>query len=67
MSSLGVFANECSSFLYMLDKIGLDKKHQTSCIRKTTAIAIRTTYYIFCCRKKEWENSDLLAFWNIRT
>jgi hypothetical protein len=28
-------------------------------------IAIRSTYYIFCCRNKEWESPDLLTIWNI--
>jgi hypothetical protein len=29
-------------------------------------IAIRTTYYIFCCRNKEWKNPDLLTIWFIQ-
>jgi hypothetical protein len=28
-------------------------------------IAIRSTYYIFCCRNKEWENPNLLPIWLI--
>lgn len=62
MSSLGVFANECSTFLDMLDKVGFDNKHEMYCVRKMMTIAIRTTYYIFCCRNKEWGNPELLAF-----
>ncbi|CAB4002828.1 Hypothetical predicted protein [Paramuricea clavata] len=61
ISSLGIFAEECYTFLDMLDSIGLDKNHQMYCVRKMMTIAIRTTYYIFCCRNKEWENPDLLT------
>ena len=61
MSSLGIFAQECSSFLEMLDNVGLDTKHQTYCIRRMRNIATRSTYYIFCRGNKEWENPDLLT------
>ena len=61
MSSLGIFALECSSFLEMLANVGLDTKHQTYCIRRMMNIAIRSTYYIFCRRNKEWESPDLLT------
>jgi hypothetical protein len=62
MSSLGIFAQECSTFLEMLGNVGLDKNYQTYCVRKMMTIAIRSgTYYIFCCRNKEWESPDLLT------
>ena len=60
MSSLGVFDKECFTFLEMLDTIGMDKKQQHYCIKKMTSYAIRATYYIFCCRNKEWTNPELL-------
>ena len=50
LSSLGIFVQECSSFLEMLDNVGFDTKHQTYCIRRMMNIAIRSTYYIFCRR-----------------
>ena len=62
VSSLGVFDKECYSLLQMLNGIGLDKKHQEYCLKKITSLAIRTTYYIFCRRNKEWTNPDLLNF-----
>ena len=61
MSSLGIFAQECSTFLEMLGNVGLDKNYQTYCVRKMMTIATRSTYYIFCCRNKEWESPDLLT------
>ena len=48
MSSLGVFSDECSTFLDMMNDIGIDKKQQHYIIKKMINIAIRATYYIFC-------------------
>ena len=52
ISSLGVFAKESSNFLKMPDDIGFEDKHKIYYIRKMMTIAIRTSYYIFCCRDK---------------
>ena len=53
ISSLGVFAKECSSFLEMLNDLDFQKQHQDYCIRRMTTIAIQATYYILvtiiCC------------------
>ena len=65
MSSLGVFSNECSTFLDMMNDIGIDKKHQRYVIKKVINIAIRATYYIFCCRNRNWDSPDLMQFWFI--
>ena len=62
VSCLGVFAKESSSFLKMLDDIKFDDKYKMFCVKKMMTIAIRTSYYIFCCRNKEWDNPELLAF-----
>ena len=45
MSSLGVFSDECSTFLDMMNDIGIDKKQQLY-IRKIMNIAVRATYSI---------------------
>ena len=63
MSSLGVFSNECSTFLDMMNDIGIDKKQQHYIIKKVINIAIRATYYIFCCRNRNWDSPDLMQFW----
>ena len=62
MSSLGVFSNECSTFLDMMNDIGFDKKQQRYIIKKVINIAIRATYYIFCCRNRNWDSPDLMQF-----
>ena len=41
MSSLGVFSDECSTFLVMMNDISIDKKQQIYIIKKMTNIAIR--------------------------
>ena len=63
MSCLGVFSDECSTFLDMMNDIGIDKKQQLYIIKKMINIAIRATYYIFCCRKRNWDRTDLMQFW----
>ena len=60
MSSLGVFSDECSTFLDMMNDIGIDKKQQLYIIKKMINIAIRATYYIFCCRNKSWDSPHLI-------
>ena len=63
MSSLGVFSDECSTFLDMMNDIGIDKKQQRyNIIKKTINIAIRATYYIFCCRNRNWDSPGLMQF-----
>ena len=63
ISSLGVFSDECSTFLDMMNDIGIEKKQQYYILIKTLInIAIRATYYIFCCRNRSWDSLDLMKF-----
>ena len=62
MSSLNIFSDECSTFLDMINDIGIDKKQQRYIIKKIINIAIRATYYIFCCRNRNWNSPDLMQF-----
>ena len=62
MSSLGVFSDECSTFLDMMNDIGIDKKQQHYIIKKMINIAIRATYYIFCCRNRNLDSPKLMKF-----
>ena len=62
ISALGVFDNDSAAFLKMLEDMNLDKTHTKYPIKRITNIAIRSTYYIFCCRNKEWTKPDLLRF-----
>ena len=62
ISALGVFDEESAAFINMLESMHLDKSYVKYIIKKIIAIAIRSTYYIFRCRNKEWTNSDLMKF-----
>ena len=62
ISSLGIFGQSCDTFMDMVKDLKIDKNHQTYIIKKITNIAIRTTYYIFCCRNKAWTSPELLSF-----
>ena len=44
--------------LDMMNDIGIDKKEQLYIIKKMINIAIRATYYIFCCRNRNWDSPD---------
>ena len=60
ISALGVFDKESFTFLKMLNY--LDVSQTKYCIKKIINICIRSSYYIFCFRNKEWTNSDLMKF-----
>ena len=62
ISALGVFDKESADFLNMLERMGLDDSHVKFVIKKIFSIAIRSTYYIFCCRNNEWTHPELMKF-----
>ena len=62
ISAIGVFEKESSTFLKMLKDLDIDENHIKYCIKKIINIAIRSTYYIFCCRNKEWTKPELMKF-----
>ena len=49
-------------FITIIIIIGIDEKQQRYIIKKVINIAIRATYYIFCCRKRNWDSPDLMQF-----
>ena len=62
ISCLGIFGQSSKSFLSMCTELGFDSQHLHFNISKLSAIAIRTTYYIFCMRNKPWCNPELLSY-----
>ena len=60
MSALGVFDYLSKSFIDMLQDLNFDEATKNYMIRRTMTIAIRTTYYIFCRRNKDWDSPELL-------
>ena len=62
MSSIGVFCDECSTFLDMMNDIDVDKKKQLYIIKKMINIVIRETCYIFFFRNRNWDSPVLMQF-----
>ena len=62
MSALGLMGKSSDSLITMLDDLKFDKTTANIIIKKLMNIAIRCTYYVFCCRNKSWTNPELLDF-----
>ena len=62
MSALGVLESSCDSLFNLLKSLDLPEIHQKRLVSKVMAIAIRSTYYIFCRRNKDWTDPDLMDF-----
>ena len=62
ISALGVFDKESSAFLKVLNRLDVSENQTKYCIKKIINTFIRSTYYLFCCRNKEWTNPDLMKF-----
>ena len=60
ISTLGLFSLQSNDFLIMLKEIGFEDKHINYITRTLTGITIRSTYYVFCKRGREWESPELL-------
>ena len=61
VSALGVFDQLSQSFLDMLKDLNYNPSTRNYIVRKISNIAIRTTYYIFCRRDKDWDSPNLLS------
>ena len=62
MSAIGVLDNSCHSLVKMMKDLDMSETLQCHIISKIMNISIRCTYYIFCCRNKDWSNPDLMDF-----
>ena len=63
ISSLGIFGNSSDFFLQICNDIGIDKHHLKFIVTKLSTTIIRTTYYIFCMRNKQWGQPELLNYY----
>ena len=61
LGALGV-VNEKSELKKKLSKFGINDQSANFITKRIINICIRTTYYIFCMRNKEWENPEHLAW-----
>jgi hypothetical protein len=62
ISSLGVFSHSSLDFTEMLKDIKFDEQCRKYYVRKIINICIRSSYYIFCKRNKEWDNPQLMSY-----
>ena len=62
MGALGVYGETSTSLVRFLSDLGMNKKEIDFALCKICSVCIRCTYYIFCCRNKEWSNPELLHF-----
>ena len=53
-----------ASFLDMMKELEFDEKARKFIVRRLMDITIRSIYYIFCCRNKDWLDPELLALQN---
>ena len=60
ISTLGVIDQLSLGFLYRLKDLNYNSSTRNYILRKITTVAIRTTYYIFYRRNKDWNNPELL-------
>ena len=62
MGALGVYGETSTSLVRFLSDLGMNKKEIDFALCKIYIVYIPCTYYIFCCRNKEWSNPELLHF-----
>ena len=61
ISALGIYDKSTTDFIDMMKTLKFDKRSTNYMIKKITSIAIRTSYYIFCRRNKEWTDPELMT------
>ena len=62
MTTGGVFVKDARSFATMLNTLKIDSSLIKYIAVKVTCICIRTSYYIFCMREKDWSSPELMEF-----
>ena len=62
ISSLGVFNQSSLDFIEMLKDLKFDERCRKYYTQKIMNTCIRSSYYIFCKRNKEWDNPTLMTF-----
>ena len=62
ISALGVFDKSCESLTKMLKHLGIEVSIQRRLLSKIMNIAIRSAYFTFCRRNKDWTDPDLVDF-----
>ena len=61
ISTLGIISSLSTAFMDMLKEIKVENINQEYILKKISAITIRSTYFIFCRRGKDWNTLELLT------
>ena len=59
LGAIGMIGKD-SLIMTAMGNFDLSKETLNFIVNRTINVCIRTTYYIFCMRNKEWENPELL-------
>ena len=59
LGAIGIIRKD-SLIMTAMGNFDLSKETLNFIVNRTINVCIRTTYYIFCMRNKEWENPELL-------
>ena len=62
MTAIGIYSKRSEEFFKMLKDLNIDNTAATYISTKLKEICIRSSYYIFCMRTKEWTELDLMNF-----
>ena len=62
MGAIGTFGKSCGNLKKVLQKSGLSDCDISYVLQKMVNVCIRTTYFIFCTRNKEWPKPDILVW-----
>ena len=58
----GIIGKGSKPFFDLLEELKIPDNERHFSTRQMINICIRTTYYVFCMRNKEWSNPELLQF-----
>ena len=62
MGAAGIIGKRAKNLKNAFDKLGIKENETDFILKKIINVCIRSTYYIFCKRNKEWDNPDLLSW-----
>ena len=62
MTAIGIYSKHSEEFFKVLTDLNIDNIAASYISTKLTEICIRSSYYIFCMRTKEWTELDLMNF-----
>ena len=62
LSGIDVYSKSHVTFSDLLSDLEVDKAHSSYVLSKILDFCIRTTYYLFCLREKDWTDPPLLLW-----